>query len=177
MKRLIALIVALLILALPALADVPTGLAYTTEVAEDGSLVFFFEDLTLRLPAEWKDKVVGSAGNNSLGFYHRANYEKYLNGTALTDGFLFRLGACVNQSYKDLPSYVDLGFCEDSCMHYYLELPTDYPTDMQEDIRAEYDAMYAQIDYIVEHAALYGQETTEPAPQTEPAPGSGNKHL
>ena len=180
MKRVFTLILAMLLLALPVLAEPMTGLAFTTDVAEDGSLVFYFEDLSLRLPAEWKDKVLGVPNGNSLSFYHRASYENYMAEGIENGGFLFSLGASVNTSFSELPSYKYLGFSDISCMNYYLELPSDYPAYMgDEAVRAEYDAMSAQIDQVAESVVIYGEDTA--APQTEPEPtddgGQGNKHL
>ena len=188
MKRIFVLLLALMFAALPALADTaPTGLAFTTDVAEDGSLVFYFDDLEMRLPPEWSDKVVGLPGDSCFGFYHRASYEAYKAEGLEGGGFLFSLGASVNHDFADLPSFRYLGFCENSCMNYFFVLPSDYPAYMQDDIRAEYDAMYAQIDQIADSVVIYGEEEsapqTQPAPpldaqpETEPSAGQGNKHL
>ncbi len=188
MKRIFVLLLALMFAALPAMADsAPTGLPFTTDVAEDGSLVFYFEDLMFRLPAEWKDKVVGLPGNSCFGFYHRASYEAYKAEGIENGGFLFSLGASVNHDFAELPHFEYLGFNENSCMNYFFVLPSDYPAYMQDDIRAEYDAMYAQMDEVIDSVVIYGTETeaqTEPVPQAEPAPqtepqveqGQGNKH-
>ncbi len=183
MKRVLILILAMLMFALPALAEPMSGLAFTTEPGEDGSLVFYFEDLTLRLPPEWKDKVLGVPFGNSLGFYHRASYEKYLEEGIENGGFLFSLGASVNTSFSELPSFKYLGFSEISCMNYYMELPSDYPAYMgDESIRAEYDAMFAQVDQVAQSVVIYGPDA---APQADAEPqagatddaGQGNKHL
>ena len=181
MKRAFILILAMLMLALPVLAEPMTGLAFTTDVADDGSLIFYFEDLTMRLPASWDEKVVGLPGPSGLAFYHRASYEKYLEEGIENGGFLFSLGACVNSSFSELPSFEYLGFSEISCMNYYFELPSDYPAYMgDESIRAEYDAMHAQIDDIVKSVVIYGPDDEEAAPaQDDSAPadsGQGNKH-
>ena len=53
MKKCIALLLALLLTILPAaLAD---GLSFTTDTLQDGSLVFYFDDLSLTLPAGWAE--------------------------------------------------------------------------------------------------------------------------
>ena len=192
MKRIFILILALMLIALPSLAEPMTGLAFTTGTAEDGSLMFYFEDLSLRLPADWQEKVLAEPSGNSLAFYHRASYEKYLEEGLENGGFLFSLGASVNSSFSELPAFEYLGFSEISCMNYYLELPSDYPAYMgDEAVRAEYDAMYAQIGQIAQDAVIYGEDTAAPqddveatddtAPQddveaTDDA-GQGNQHL
>lgn len=193
MKRVLILILAMLMLALPVMAEPMTGLAFTTDVAEDGSLIFYFEDLTLRLPAEWQDKVVGLPSENGLGFYHRASYEKYLEEGIENGGFLFSLGASVDSSFSDLPAFEYLGFSDISYMNYYIVLPSDYPAyAADESIRAEYDAMYAQVGQVVDSVVIYSAEDAAPAPNdsapatdapatdapADAAPATdGNRHL
>lgn len=157
MKRFLILMLALLIVALPALAET-SSFGYYDDVLEDGSLIYYFEDLSLQLPAEWAGKLYVEESGNGASFYQKASYEKYKEEGLGGGGFLFSLGASVNDSFTELPAYAYLGFCEDSCMNYYLQLPSDYPAYMQDDIRAEYDAMSAQIDYVVEHVDIYCAE-------------------
>ncbi len=166
MKRIFVLLLALMLAALPAMAEsAPAGLPYTTDVAEDGSLVFYFEDLSFRLPADWSDKVVGLPDEGGFSFYHRASYEAYEAEGLENGGFLFSLGASVNHDFAELPHFEYLGFSENSCMNYFFVLPSDYPAYMQDDIRAEYDAMYAQIEEIVDSVVIYGEDAeAEPAP-------------
>lgn len=185
MKRIFILILALMLIALPTLAEPMTGLAFTTGTAEDGSLMFYFEDLSLRLPADWQEKVLAEPSGNSLAFYHRASYEKYLEEGLENGGFLFSLGASVNSSFSELPAFEYLGFSEISCMNYYLELPSDYPAYMgDEAVRAEYDAMYAQIGQIAQDAVIYGEDTAAPQDDVEAMDDAmpqddaqGNQHL
>lgn len=161
MKRIIPLILAALLFALPALAEPMTGLAFTTDVTEDGSLMFHFEDLSLRLPADWQEKVLAMPDEGGLSFYHRASYERYQQENLDAGGFLFALGASVDNSFSDLPAFKYLGFSEISCMNYYLRLPSDYPAFMDDEaVRAEYDAMYAQIDQIAADAEIYGESAS-----------------
>lgn len=156
MKRFIAIALALMLFALPALADPMGPFDYTDDITEDGCPIYYFQDLSLKLPAEWLGRVFALPGENSVSFYQRASYEKYLEEGIEGGGFLFSLGACVNDSFTQLPSYEYLGFSESSVMNYYLELPTDYPAYMQDDIRSEYDAFCAQIGYVVENVQFYG---------------------
>ena len=160
MKRFFALLTALMLLALPVLAEAaPTGpFDYTTDALEGGTLVYAFQDLSLRLPADWGEKVLVLPEENGVGFYQKASYEKYQAEGIEGGGFLFSLAASVNTDYRDqLPAYEELGFSEPAAMHYYLVTPSDYPAWIEdEDIRAEWDGMYAQIaEFIVPNAEIY----------------------
>ena len=159
MKRLFTLLIALLLIALPALAEPMGPFDYTDDILEDGSLIYYFQDLSLQLPAEWAGKLMVEVGENGTSFYQRASYDKYLEEGIDGGGFLFSLGASVNSSFTELPAYAYLGFSENSVMNYYLVLPSDYPAYMEDDIRAEYDAMIAQIDYIVANVDIYPERT------------------
>lgn len=167
MKRIIACLLALMLLALP--AALAAGLDFTTETLADGSLVFKFDDLSLTLPADWADKVLAIPGEGGLSFYHRASYERYAAEGIDGGGFLFSLGASVNGSFSQLPAFTYLGFCEQSAMNYYLQLPSDYPAYMEDAVRAEYDAMYAQIDAIAQSAVIYGDKApAQPQDNAQP---------
>ena len=161
MKKCIALLLALLLAILPAaLAD---GLSFTTDTLQDGSLVFYFDDLSLTLPAGWAEKALAVPTDNGLSFYQRDSYERYAAEGIEGGGFLFSLGASVNGSFSELPAFRYLGYSEKSAMNYYFVLPTDYPAYNEEAARAEYDAMHAQVEQIAQSAVVYGEET-EPAP-------------
>lgn len=169
MKKLLAILV-LLLLAATALAEPMSYLDYTDDILEDGSLIYYFPELSLQLPGEWRGRVMALVGRDGTSFYQRASYEKYLQEDIPGGGFLFKLGISVNGSFSTLPAFRYLGYSEASSLNYYLELPTDYPAYMQDDIRAEYDAMSAKIDYVAEHARFYDAPAAEPAPEPEPEP-------
>lgn len=162
MKRLIATILALLLIVLPAFAFA-AGLEFTTETLQDGSLVFHFDDLSLTLPSGWADKVLAMPTGSGLSFYQRESYERYQVEGLEGGGFLFSLGASVNGSFSELPSFKYLGFSEKSAMNYYFVLPTDYPAYMEDSVRAEYDAMSAQVEAIAQSVVIYGEEATQEA--------------
>ena len=145
MKRTFALMLALILCL--ALAAVPA-------MAEP-ELVCYLEDVELHLPASWAGRVLMLPTINGATFYQKDSYNRFMQDGLEGGGFLFSLGACVNNSYQELPSYIDLGFSERSAMHYFLDLPTDYPAYMEDDIRAEYDAMLAQVRGIAQGAVLY----------------------
>ena len=56
MKRLTALLLALLALALPALAEPMALLDYTDDILEDGSPIYYFQELSLKLPADCRGR-------------------------------------------------------------------------------------------------------------------------
>ena len=142
MKRAIFIILLIFALALSALAE--TELVYRTE------------DVDLHLPASWKGKVLILPTPTGAAFYQKASYDRFLEEGIPGGGFLFALDGCVNSDYQDLPSFIYLGFCEDSAMNYYIELPTDYPAYMDEAIRAEWDDMHGKLRGIAQGAVIRG---------------------
>ena len=167
MKRLTALLLALLALALPALAEPMALLDYTDDILEDGSPIYYFQELSLKLPADWRGKVMAMPGEGGVRFYHVASHEKYAAEGVEGGGFLFMLGASVNGSFSQLPRFEYLGFSEASAMNYYLQLPSDYPAYPEDGIRAEYDAMSAQIDDVVQNVEFYPGTGAEKADAPE----------
>ena len=166
MKRLTALCIALILFITPVFTmpvfaepEPRSAFDYTDDILEDGSLIYYFEDLSLRMPAGWRGKLMVVQHESGVSFYQKASYEKYKEEDILTGGFLFQLSASVNQSFTSLPSFRYLGFSEKSAMNYYLRLPTDYPAYNEPEIRAEYDKMYSQIDYVVDNAEFYDADT------------------
>ena len=160
MKRLIALMITLLLLVMPALAE----LWYTDDILSDGSPIYYFEDLSLTLPADWAGKVTVATGENGVTFYQKASYERSGEEGQGGDGFLFMLGASVNSSFSKLPAFVYLGFSERSAMNYYLQLPTDYRADVDDEaVRAEYDAMLARVEDAVAAGAEFYDAPAEDA--------------
>lgn len=142
MKRILAILLLLAILSVPALAE--------------AELVYRTEDVELHLPGAWAEKILILPDINGATFYQKASYDKYMEEGLSGGGFLFSLGGSVNRSFEELPSFIDLGFCEDSAMHYYLVLPTDYPPYMEEEIRAEWDSMQDMVRGIAQGAVIRG---------------------
>ena len=155
MKRWIVLLLALMMFALPVSAEPMSTFDYTDNVLEDGSLIYYFLELSLKLPAEWRGKLYVEQKENGVYFYQKASYEKYKAEGIDGGGFLFMLGASVNADFSKLPAFEYLGFSEESVLNYYLMLPSDYPAYMEDDIQAEYDAMHAQTDFVVQNAQFY----------------------
>ena len=174
MKKLLACLLALAIFALPALAEPRSYLDYTDDILDDGSPIYYFAELSLKLPAEWRGKVFAMAEEDGVGFYQKASYEAFQADGLDGGGFLFRLGCSVNHSFDQLPAFRYLGFSEESALNYYLALPTDYRASGGDEARAEYDAMYARIDDVVKGAAFYAnQAQPEPEPSADDSAGTG----
>ena len=161
MKRITAILLALMMFALSALAEPMSLLDYTDDILEDGSPIYYFPELSLKLPADWQGKVMAMPEAGRTAFYQIASYEKYRDEGIDGGGFLFALGASVNGSFSQLPAFRYLGFSEESSMNYYLELPSDYPAYFEDAIRAEYDAMAAQIDEVAQGVSFYAEQTPE----------------
>ena len=143
MKRFLAVLLLLAFVSLPALAE--------------AELVYRTDDVELHLPAFWAGKVLILPSLNGATFYQKASYDKYMEEKGIPGGgYLFTLGGCVNSDFKDLPSFIYLGFCEESVMNYYLELPTDYPAYMDDEIRAEWDDMHNMTRGIAQGAVIRG---------------------
>ena len=148
MKRILAIFLLLAILSVPALAE--------------SELIYRTEDVELHLPGSWAEKVLIQPTLNGATFYQKASYDKFMEEKGLPGGgYLFTLGGCVNSDFENLPSFIYLGFCEDSAMNYYLELPTDYPAYMDDDIRAEWDDMHKMMRGIAQGAVIRGGDSQE----------------
>lgn len=142
MKRIVALFLVILVFAsLPAFA-----------VEE---LIYRTEDVELHLPASWTDKILILPTITGATFYQKASYDRYMEEGIPGGGYLFSLGACVNNSYEELEHYIYLGLSENSAMHYFMELPSDYPAYMEDEIREEWDAMYASMRGIAQGSVVY----------------------
>ena len=142
MKRILALLLILVMMSVPVLAE--------TE------LIYRSEDVELHLPGRWNGKILILPNPTGATFYQKASYDKYMEEGIPGGGYLFTLGSCVNNGFESLPSYIYLGFCEDSAMNYYMELPTDYPAYMDDEIRAEWDDMYKMMRGIARGAVIRG---------------------
>ena len=181
MKRLTALCIALILFITPVFSmqvfaepEPRSMFDYTDDILEDGSLIYYFEELSLRMPADWRGKLTVVQHQSGVSFYQKASNDKYREEDIWTGGFLFQLGASVNQSFTYLPSFRYLGFSEQSAMNYYLRLPTDYPAYNDPEIRAEYDKMFSQIDYVVENVEFYSANARPASGDSNPEPSTGS---
>lgn len=166
MKRLISLLVALaLLLTLGAVAENWNPYDYTDDITEDGSPIYYFADLSLKLPASWRDKVFALRNDGGVAFHQAASYQKFEESGMNGGGFLFQLYACEDESYRDrLPAYKELGYSERSNTYYALVLPSEYDNtafDGDASAAKEYNELFAQIDEVVAGASFYPPEGQE----------------
>ena len=122
--------------------------------ANGKSVIYEFPDIMLYLPIEWEDALTVKETGESTAFYQTASYEKFLEEKTEGGGFLFSLCASKDESFRELPAYKELGYSDNAGLWFYLSLPSDYPASLEEEIRAEYDAMSGQIDEIAESSKI-----------------------
>ena len=58
MKRLTALFIALILMVIPVSATSGSYFDYTDDILENGDLIYYFQEMSLQLPAEWRGKVM-----------------------------------------------------------------------------------------------------------------------
>ena len=152
MKRLIAIVMALMLCAAPALAE----LWFTDDLLEDGSPIYYFEELSITLPAAWNGRVIAMEEGSGTSFYQKGSYEKYQAEGLDGGGFLFMLGASENEDFRELPSYIFLGKSSATNLNYFFVLPSDYPAYMGDEVvRAEYDVMIGQVEAVAADVEFY----------------------
>ena len=118
-------------------------------------IVYDFPDVMLYIPIEWKDAITVEQTDTGVAFFQTASYDKFLEDGLPKGGFLFKLRASEDESFRELPEYEYIGFSEDAGLYFYLSLPSDYQAYVYDaDIRAEYDAMSKQIGTIAEMAKI-----------------------
>ena len=105
MKRLIAVLLALVLIVMPVSAETGSFFDYTDDILENGDLIYYFQELSLTLPASWRGKVMAEQHDSGVSFYQISSHEKYLEEGIKNGGFLFELGASVNHSFSQLPSF------------------------------------------------------------------------
>ena len=156
MKRLITLLVLLLIAAMPAMAEFTPYDYHILYTANGNYVVYDFPDVMLYIPIEWEDAIIVEQTDTGVAFFQAASYEKFLEDGLPKGGFLFKLRASEDESFRELPEYEYIGFSENAGLHFYLSIPSDYQAYVyDDDIRAEYDAMNKQIAGIAEMAKIH----------------------
>lgn len=157
MKRIVTLFLALLLAALPALAESADFSTFDHTYGHAGSdlLYYGFPDITLYMPLDWEGRITIEENKDGVAFFQSASYDKYLEAHVPNGGFLFELCASEDERFRELPAYAYLGYSENAGLHFYLLLPSDYPAWTEDaEIRAEYDEMAGQTDLIVEKAKI-----------------------
>ncbi len=157
MKRIISFILVTLLLILPAFAEEAEFSTFDYKYGHAGStsICYIFPDITLLMPLDWEGRITVKGSETGVSFYQTASLEKYAEEGLEEGGFLFRLCASEDESFRELPAYAYLGYSENVSLHFYLMLPSDYPAYLGDAaIRSEYDEMAAGVDMIVEKAEI-----------------------
>ena len=150
-KRMLVLLTSICMLAAAGSAAAAGMEDYNDYPNEDGTYSYYFTEQGVKvvLPEDWYENTFVDASISSATFYHKDSYDKY-EEKGYEGGRLFTIGYCVNDDYKDLPSYTFLGYSEEQNVNYYVEYPTDVQAYMEDDaIRAEYEDLYAQVQDVV----------------------------
>ena len=156
MKRLITLIVVLLISIMPAMAEFTPYDYHIMYTANGNYIVYDFPDVMLYIPIEWEDAITVEQTDTGVAFFQTASYDKFLEDGLPKGGFLFKLRASGDESFRELPEYEYIGYSENAGLHFYLSMPSDYQAYVYDaDIRAEYDAMNKQIEEIAGMAKIH----------------------
>ena len=145
-----------------AAVDTQNLLTFVNDTMDDGSQIYYFEEVAVTLPADWKGKVAVQAQDTSVTFYHKASKEKWQENYGTVGGKLFSLSYSVNSDFTELPSYYYVGFGEESVMNYFLTFPTDVQGYMEdESISEEYQQLFSEIDYVKDHVCMRHVEPTD----------------
>lgn len=130
-------------------------LAFIDNELQDGSLVYYFKEVAVTLPADWKGKFFVQTKGNYATFYHKDSYEKMMEYYGFDGGRLFSFGYSVNGDFSELPSYKYIGFSEESAYNYFLEFPTDFQAYAEDEaVKNEYQQMYEGIEFVKENTYM-----------------------
>lgn len=154
-------------------------LDYTDNIREDGSLIYYFEEVAVVLPEDWKGKFELEVDGTRATFYHTASREKWLETYQMGGGELFTLSYSVNHDFAELPDFSYIGFSEDSVMNYFLTFPTDFQAYVDDPaVAEEFQQMNEEIDFVKENAYMLADGApvilSEELPQTESQRGLSN---
>ena len=145
-------------------------MAYTDNVLSDGSLIYYFEEVAVTLPADWQGKVQIETTDNSATFYHKASHEKWQEKYGQEGGKLFTLSCTVNHDFQELPDFTYIGFSDQSVMNYFMIFPTDFQAYTDDPaIAAEFQQMNTEIDFVKQHAYMLSEGDNNTVSAAEPA--------
>ena len=124
MRRILSALLIILLLSLPAMAEQSfSPYDYVTGSVGGGRYLYFdFPDISLYLPASWEGRFVVEQDDYGVAFYQTASYDKYLEDGLEGGGFLFRLGASEDESFRDLLAYEYLGYSENAGLHFLVKV-------------------------------------------------------
>ena len=156
MRHIISLLLAILFLSLPAMAQQSfSPYDCVTGSADGGQYICYeFPDISLFLPASWEGRFIADQDDYGMAFYQAASYEKFLEEGQEGGGFLFRLSASEDEGFRDLPVYEYLGYSENASLYFYLTLPPEYTAYPEVGVMADYEDMAKAIQTIIEMARI-----------------------
>ena len=138
-------------------ADGSEYMEFTDNELVDGSLIYYFKEVEITLPADWKGKFDIEINGNNATFYHKASREKWRASNGTDGGKLFTLSCSVNDDFAELPDFSYIGFSDESAMNYFMIFPTDVQAYMDDNIIAEeFQQMNSEIDFVKENARMLG---------------------
>ena len=138
-------------------ADGSEYMEFTDNELVDGSLIYYFKELAITLPADWKGKFDIEINGNNATFYHKASREKWRASNGTDGGKLFTLSCSVNDDFAELPDFSYIGFSDESAMNYFMIFPTDVQAYMDDNtIAEEFQQMNSEIDFVKENARMLG---------------------
>lgn len=138
-------------------ADGSEYMEFTDNELVDGSLIYYFKEMEITLPADWKGKFDIEINGNNATFYHKASREKWMASNGTDGGKLFTLSCSVNDDFAELPDFSYIGFCDESAMNYFMIFPTDVQAYMDDStIAEEFQQMNSEIDFVKENARMLG---------------------
>lgn len=86
-------------------ADGSEYMEFTDNELVDGSLIYYFKEMEITLPADWKGKFDIEINGNNATFYHKASREKWMASNGTDGGKLFTLSCSVNDDFAELPDF------------------------------------------------------------------------
>ena len=130
----------------------------------DGTYSYYFmQGVTVTMDEEWYQNTRVIVDDFGAGFYHKDSYDAYQK-EGYVGGWLFTIAASVNTDFRDLPSFAYIGFDEEEAMNYFAVFPTDVQAYMEdEEIRAEYQKLWAGVDDVVAGIKLDRETSGEEA--------------
>ena len=177
MKKIIALAAAI-VLTLTGAASVLAGgfEDYNDYENEDGTYSYYFEQgIKVTMDKDWYQKTIVKPGSGGVTFYHKASYEAY-EKEGFEGGRLFSIGASVNKSFENLPSFEYIGFDEEEAMNYYAVLPTDVQAYMEDQqIADEYVELYQKVKDVIAGIEIVGGTNGETITKDSDAPAGQNE--
>ena len=136
---------------------------YVYKYTEDGADQIMINDVMIVLPEDWTDKYDMILEDERVTFYNRLSRAGYLL-EGLEAGRLFSLClAKPGEEITDIVPTYELGAGSDGNV-FYLEFPSDVQAYVSnEDIAAEYSALYEEIDDVKENSFVisYDFDTEE----------------